>query len=514
MNIVRFLALLASLPLSLAAVAAEIGSEKAIEVHLEDGQEFRLPLNDLLKHGGRLFSAPWTGQDGGGRPLTKGTGGPLSDAGSPLVFPRNFNRISAPDANSCAGCHALPRVGGGGDIVTNVFVLGHRFDSATFDSMDPVSTRGALDERGLPVTQGSIANERATLGMFGAGYIELLAREMTARMQHIRNGIPPGGTARLTTKGVQFGTLSREADGSWNVAAVEGIPSSSLVTSGPQDPPSLVIRPFHQAARVVSLREFTNNAFNHHHGIQSSERFGSGLDPDGDGFTDELSRADITAATIFQATLPAPGQVIPRDPEVEAAIHLGRRKFAEARCTDCHKPVLKLDSAVFVEPNPFNPPGNLLPGQAPGFRVDLSSRALPAPRLAPEADGSLRVPAFTDMRVHDMCDGPDDPNREPLDMQVAPGSSSFFEGNCSFLTRKLWGVANEPPFFHHGKFTTLREAILQHRGEATSSRIRFEGLTARDRDSIIEFLKSLQVLPPGTKHLVVDDRGAPRSTAD
>ena len=26
--------------------------------------------------------------------------------------------------------------------------------------------------------------------------------------------------------------------------------------------------------RVASLREFTNNAFNHHHGIQSQERFG------------------------------------------------------------------------------------------------------------------------------------------------------------------------------------------------------------------------------------------------
>jgi hypothetical protein len=30
----------------------------------------------------------------------------------------------------------------------------------------------------------------------------------------------------------------------------------------------------HQAANVVSLREFTNNAFNQHHGMQSTERFG------------------------------------------------------------------------------------------------------------------------------------------------------------------------------------------------------------------------------------------------
>ena len=30
------------------------------------------------------------------------------------------------------------------------------------------------------------------------------------------------------------------------------------------------------------------------------------------------------------------------------------------------------------------------------------------------------------------------------------------------------------------------------------------------QDSVIEFLKSLQVLPPGTKHLVVDEHGKPK----
>jgi hypothetical protein len=38
---------------------------------------------------------------------------------------------------------------------------------------------------------------------------------------------------------------------------------------------------------VVSLRQFSNNAFNHHHGIQSTERLGAGTDPDGDGFVNE-----------------------------------------------------------------------------------------------------------------------------------------------------------------------------------------------------------------------------------
>ena len=55
------------------AAAAPIGQEKAIPRHLADGEEFSLPLQALLQYGQRFFSANWTIQDGGGRPLTKGT---------------------------------------------------------------------------------------------------------------------------------------------------------------------------------------------------------------------------------------------------------------------------------------------------------------------------------------------------------------------------------------------------------------------------------------------------------
>src|SRR3989442_952769 len=146
--------------------------------------------------------------------MTKGTGAALSDPGSPLVFPRNFNRISAPDANSCAGCHNAPFgiSGGGGDIVANVFVLGQRFDFATFDRFDLLPTSSSLDELLHPVTQQTIANSRATLGMFGSGFIEMLARQMTADLQLIRDTTPLGGASALITKGVSFGTIIHRAD--------------------------------------------------------------------------------------------------------------------------------------------------------------------------------------------------------------------------------------------------------------------------------------------------------------
>jgi cytochrome c peroxidase len=491
----------------------QIGQEMSVPQHLRDGEEFRTPLGELLAHGARLFSANWTSQEGGGRPLTKGNGNPLADPTSPLIGPRGFNRVSAPDANSCAGCHNSPfgLAGGGGDIVANVFVLGQRFDFATFDGFDGVPTRGTANEIGLAANLQTVGNSRATLGMFGSGYIEMLARQMTTDLQAIRDGTPPGGANALMTKGISFGTIARAVDGSWVTSGVEGLPAASLATAGAANPPSLIIRPFHQVGNVVSLRQFSNNAFNHHHGIQSTERFGISTDPDGDGFVNEMSRADVTAVSLFQATMAVPGRVIPNDPDIEAAVLLGEQRFASVGCTSCHVSSLPLTNQgwIYSEPNPFNPAGNLRPGDAPALEVNLTRADLPTPRLTPMA-GVVHVPAFTDLKLHNLCDGPDDPNFEALDMHQPAGSPNFFAGNGSFITRKLWGVANEPPYFHHGQFTTMRDAVLAHRGEANAVRQAYLVLPSQEQDAVIEFLKTLQVLRPGATALIVDEKGVPK----
>jgi len=503
------LCLCAAVTAAAVRLTAQIGSEKAVPEHLHDGQEFTMSTRALIQFGERLFTASWTIADGGGRPRTKGTGAPLVDQGAPLTFPRNFNRLSGPDANSCAGCHNRPLVGGGGDIVANVFVLGQRFDFVTFDALgDAVPTRGALDERSRPATLQTIANSRKTIGMFGSGFIEMLAREMTADLQAIRDSTPPGASRRLVSKGMSFGTIGRRADGTWDAAQVTGLPAPSTRTAAAMLPPSLVVRPFHQAGNVVSLRQFTNNAFNHHHGIQSEERFGVGVDADGDGVVNELTRADVTAVTLYQATLPVPGLVISRDPDVRKAVFAGRRRFRDVGCVACHVPQLPLRAGgwIFSEPNPYNPVGNAQPGEVAPLFVDLTSRALPPPRLRP-VNGVVYVPAYTDLRLHDITRGPDDPDREPLDMNEAAGSPAFFAGNSRFITRKLWGIANQHSFGHHGQYSTLREAVLAHAGEADDSRRRFESLSDSDQAAVIEFLKSLQILPPGTRSLCVTDAG-------
>lgn len=489
----------------------QIGREVAIERHLQDDEEFSLSLSDLIAYGKKLFAANWTDQDGGGRPLTKGNGRGLSDTKDPLVGKRSFNRISGPDANSCAGCHNAPYgiTGGGGDFTTNVFVLGQRFDFVALDPKDKIPTKGTVDEQGKTVALSNVANLRATPGMFGAGYIEMLAREMTEDLQKIRSGMRPGDSRILITKGIMFGRISRGVDGVWDITKVTGLPRASILTATSLDPPTLVVRPWHQAGNTVSVREFTNTALNHHHGIQTTERFGSNTDPDGDGMVNELTRADVTALSVYQATLPVPGQVIPNNPEIEKAIVDGQKVFSRIGCAECHIPALPLSKKnwVYTEPNPFNPSTNLRVGEAQTFKVDLNDPSLPQPRLKPVSDNSdvIMVPAFTDLKLHDITDPEDDYGIEPLDMNQPVWSPKFVAGNRKFITKRLWGAANEPPYFHHGLFTTLRQSVLAHAGEAINSRQAFQRLAESDQDALIEFLKSLQVLSPGTKHLVVDE---------
>ncbi len=526
-------------PLLMATVAFgqgsdhQVGHEVAIPVHLQDGEEFTISTAELIRYGAQLFSAKFTIEEGAGRPKSKGTGAPISDPSSPLVFPRNFDRLSSPDANSCSGCHNAPIPGAGGDRVTEVFVLAQRFDHLTFDHADGIMTRGAVDEAGKFVTLENATNDRKTIGMNGSGFVEMLARQMTADLRAERDETLPGRSTQLMSKGVSFGILAHNADGTWDTSQVQGLAAPSLSSKG-TTPPSLVIRPMHQVGNVVSLRQFSNNAFNHHHGMQAEERFGLGADPDGDGFTNELTTADLTAVSMFQATLAVPGRVIPNDPVVERANLMGEAVFDQIGCATCHA-TLTLTSNhnpglpgrpgwIYFEPNPYNPatgpsaPNLQLgttnyPVSAPALTVDLTSDQLPPPRLRAH-EGAVVVEAYTDLKLHDISatsDPATDPECEPLDQNQPAGSPGFFAGNCKFITRKLWGFYNQGgAFMHHGKFTTAREAVEAHNGEALSQRLAFDALPPELQDDLIEFLKSLQVLPPGSKSLVVDEHGNPK----
>jgi len=435
-----------------------------------------LSFDEINDHGELLFVAKFNRCDGSGRPETTGGGDKravptFSEEGEPVSAGQIEKlRTSAPDSDACAGCHNDPEVGAAGDFVANVFVLAQ--------TLDPV-TLSASPSRG---------NSRNTLGMHGAGPIEMLAREMTEDLLAQRAGLPDG-VHTLSTKGVDF---EIEIVGGAVVEA-EGIDHD------------LIVKPFHQAGKVISLREFSTNAMNHHHGMQAEERFdlnpAKGFDPDfdNDGMQRELTIGDQTAISIWQAQLSTPTQVMPKDREARKQAIRGKKVFYDAGCAYCHKPKMVLNTRHFVEPNPFNPPGTCASAAegCPDFSFDMTKTG-DKPRLQKGPHGTAIVRAYTDLKRHNLCDEPGpDAIRFFCNEQLAQGrpDQDGKPGTEFFLTRKLWDVGNTAPYGHRGDVSTITEAILFHGGEGRASRDAFASRSVKDQKALVEFLKTLQIVP-------------------
>ncbi len=422
-------------------------------------------LQELSEAGGEIFVALFNICDGQGRPSTTGGGDHRDPGGQPA-----FIRTSSPDSNSCAGCHNMPRAGGAGDFVANVFVLAQTMNPVTFS------------------VAAAQSNERNTLGMFGSGAIDMLAREMTADLRSQAEGLADGQHT-LRTKGVEFEvTIS-----GGKVVASRGIDTD------------LVIKPFHQAGVVRSIRVFTVNALNHHHGMQAEERFdlnahkGNPPDYDGDGVSRELTVGDVTALTVFQAALGVPGRMMPPTAEARGEVLRGERIFAEVGCASCHVPEMRLLSADYVEPYSLNPSGTFANAEKP-FVFGMT-RAGEGPYLEADGEGAV-VRAYTDLKRHSLCDEPDDAGgiRFYCNEKLAQGrpNQDGRPGTEFFITRKLWDVGNSAPYGHRGDLTTIAEAILAHGGEARAARDAFAGRLVEDQAAVVGFLKTLVVLPMGS----------------
>lgn len=441
------------------------GDERAVTRHYSHDELAAglLSEEELIAHGRLLFDARFTTLDGAGRPLATGadvpTHRPASD--TPAFF-----RTSGPEANSCGGCHFQPVLGGAGDFVANVFVAPQDIEY-DFDTIVP-----------------DLSMERGTTPIQGAGLLELLAREMTADLHALRDDAVAAARATevevrvpLTTKGVSFGFLTARPDGFLEMREVEGIHHD------------LIVKPFSQKAVVISLRQFSDTAFNVHHGMQPAERFGprwTGVeDFDGDDHLRELTDGDITAATIWQATRPPPTRILPAEPVLREAAMRGEDLFTDIGCGSCHRPYLPLDNPVFTEPGPYNPAGTLRPEDAEGLvSVDLAARFGDLLQRLP--DGRWAVRAFTDLKRHRIADA----ERPFFANELITHN---FVPRDQFRTAPLWGVGSTAPYGHRGDVTTLAEVIGHHGGDATEARRAFEALPPADRGAIVEFLKTLRI---------------------
>ncbi len=459
-----------------------VGDAPAIQVHFSQSgiEQGKYTLEELIEHGEMLFTASFNALDGAGRPTRTG------DA----RFRQRrdgidgFNRISGPDANACSGCHNMPAIGGGGDNVANVFSLSQRFDFVDFDSQMEFDYRTELEDRlqyeqedEFALTLQNVGNERNTVGMFGSGFVELLAREMTrellAQEQAIIDEAKKSGwpvRREIYAKGVHFGAITAHPNGFSYTTEVEGVNGD------------LIVRPFIQKGVTTSLREFTNDAMLHHHGIENYERIGAYIDRDGDGVINELTPGDVTALVAFMATLPPPIPRLPDDPVQREVVQHGRQTFDDIGCSNCHVPELPLESLIFTEPNEFNVGRDLRPEAVDAvLEIDLSEFA---DGLRVDENGHYLIPVFSDLRRHDMGeDGPLD-NEDVIQAGVPTEE---------WMTKRLWGFASEPPFLHHGRATLISEAIEAHGGDAEEERDRFLALSDDDRDALIAFLRTLTI---------------------
>lgn len=382
--------------------------------------------------------------------------------------------IGAGLADSCAACHALPRgsAGAGGAVVTR-------------------------------------PDNRNAMHLFGLGLKEMLADEMTTTLRSIRsqasalaraNGVSVRG--RLSTKGVEFGNIIARPNGTFDTSEVDGVD------------PDLRVRPFFWHGDTVSIREFLVGAFNAEMGLEANDpellsaangsRFvtPAGMvidggtdrveappvtsatnDSDGDGIANEIptSIVDFMEFYLLNYFKPALGQVTTNAQN-------GRTLFGQVGCTSCHIPdfAIATDRRVADLETVFDSTrGNLnrlFATATPLFDETVDSSAHPSLKRAARDQFIVRN-IYTDFKRHNL--GPNFAERN-------------FDGTTrtEFLTAPLWGVGMTAPYGHDGRSINLNEVILRHGGEALSSRNAYAGLSAANRDLILDFLNVLVLFPP------------------
>lgn len=406
------------------------------------------PIEQAIADGRKLFKTKFNILDGAGRPQATGDSKPTprGDAGI------TFKRIAGPDANSCAGCHNEPRVGGSGDFVANVFVGAHQ--------SDPPTISVSADE----------TSERNTVTIFGSGVVELIAREMTEQLHQQRESAVAKArnkgklvVAELKSKNTAFGTITAFPDGYIDYSKIEGIDFD------------LIVRPFGVKGVAASIREFSTFALNQHHGIQAIERFGwerTGLpDFDGDGVDIEFTIGQVTALVLFQATLPVPN----RKAQYKV-MSGGGSVFESIGCSGCHTPKTIIKSNIFTEPGHFNRPG--------AMRAKDATTIAQVKLDIPTNNTDFFVHMFSDLKRHNMCDS----EIRHFCNEKKRQDNVHEEW---FMTPRLWDLNTSAPYCHRGDCSTVSEAILAHGGEARIAREKFRELSREKKKSLITFLLSL-----------------------
>jgi len=164
------------------------------------------------------------------------------------------------------------------------------------------------------------------------------------------------------------------------------------------------------------------------------------------GGVPEITNDDLEKVVLYLSNLAVPAQ---RDYEDEVVVR-GGENFSIIGCASCHIP-----SLVTANHSKFS---------------NLSNQ-----RIAP----------YTDLLLHDMGS------------ELADNRPDFLANGNEWRTQPLWGlglietVNGHTYLLHDGRARNIEEAILWHGGEGEASKKLFIDLPAKERESILTFLKSL-----------------------
>jgi hypothetical protein len=410
-----------------------------------------------IRRGRQLFQRKFTQAQGVGPIEGDGSG----DINTDLA-------IGAGLSDSCAGCHSRPRgsAGAGGDVVTRP------------------------DSRDAP-------------HLFGLGIREMLADEMTTDLRATRDLAISRAQKRkqpvtmtLFSKGVQFGSITANADGTVDTSKVLGVDAD------------LRIKPFFAEGSAISIREFVVGALHKEMGLEASSdpdllaasTGGRVVTPSGmvlDGSKDKISPPpppdavngnEIDPAVVDHLEFYLLNYFKPAHYEQNFTTNHGRSLFQQVGCSSCHianmtinhdRRVADVETIYDTVNGVFN---SLYATANASYYTQDDGSGYPLLKL-PLGGSFVAKDLFTDFKRHDL-------------------GANFYERNwdgtlqTQFLTRPLWGVGSSGPYGHDGRSINLNDVILRHGGEALTARNSFAALSANDQSAVIAFLNSLVLFPP------------------
>lgn len=419
-----------------------------------------------IRRGRQLFQRKFTLGQGHGPRVSNDSSGDIQDSPG----------LGAGLGDSCATCHGRPRgsAGFGGDVATRP------------------------DSRDAP-------------HLFGLGLQEMLADEITQELRTIRTEAldtasesGAATTSPLISKGIDYGVITAEPDGSLETSWVTGVDGD------------LRVRPFFAQGKTLAMREFIVGAFKDEMGMEAPDPIlctatdpsnpqtvtspaGMVFDPelddiarppvcssdddgDGDNVINEVDPALVDHMEFYLLNYFKPA-IADQD---ESDLH-GLSLMESIGCTTCHVPDLTIDRDRRVaDVETRHDAENGIFNQLFATVTELFDTVADGdvnPLLLPQ-EASFEVEnIFTDFKRHDL--GP-----------------AFHERNydgslqTEFMTEPLWGVGSTGPYGHDGRSINLEQVILRHGGEAQESRDIFAALDREERRQITEFLSTLVLFPP------------------